>query len=114
VDRWIIDWDPLNGRWLLVRQCNKQGLWTVEPWHQKRTHGNAGEVLVHEFGSTPIFTQSYQAATRLAMYCHENGPPPGLRWISAIPNNIQDLLEELRIDDILACRNAHRHEGVWS
>jgi hypothetical protein len=38
----------------------------------------------------------------------------GLCWISAIPNNIQNLLEVRRIDDILACRSAHRHEGVGS
>jgi hypothetical protein len=99
--RWIIDRDPINARWLLVRQCNKQGLWTIERWHQKRTHGNADEVLVHEFTSAPIFNRSYQAATRLAMFCHENGPPAGLHWISAIPENIQDLIDERRVDDVL-------------
>jgi hypothetical protein len=93
VFRWMIDWDPNNARWLLVRQCNNQGLWTVERWCKKRTHGNADEVLVHQFASTPIFTRSYQAAMRLAMHCHENGPPAGLGWISAISENIQELID---------------------
>jgi hypothetical protein len=44
--RWMIDWDPFNRRWLLVRQCNNQGLWTIERWRKKRTHGNADELLV--------------------------------------------------------------------
>jgi hypothetical protein len=92
--RWMIDWDPFNGRWLLVRQCNNRGLWTVERWRKKRPHGNADEVLVHQFASTPIFTRSYQAATRLALYCHETGPPAGLRWISACPENIEELKEQ--------------------
>jgi len=39
------------------------------------------EVLVFNFGSTPIFTRSYQSAMRLAMYCNGNNPPHGLRWI---------------------------------
>jgi hypothetical protein len=108
--RWMIDWDPFNGRWLLVRQCNNQGLWTVERWHQKRPHGNADEVLVHQFGSTPIFTQSYQAAMRLGMHCHANGPPAGLRWISACPENIQELIDDRRIDEIIARRNAHQED----
>jgi hypothetical protein len=100
--RWIIDWDPFNGSWLLVRQCNNQGLWTVERWRQKRPHGNADEVLVHEFGSTPIFTRSYQAAMRLAMFCHETGPPAGLRSISACPENIEDLIDKRRVDEVLS------------
>ena len=105
--RWMIDWDPNNARWLLVRQCNNQGLWTIERWRKKRTHGNADEVLVHEFGSTPIFTRSYQAAMRLAIHCHKNGPPAGLRWISACPENIEDLLDEHRIDRVpLKCAPA--------
>jgi hypothetical protein len=72
--RWMIDWEPLNGKWLLVRQCNNQGLWTIERWRKKRTHGNADEILVHEFTSAPIFTRNYQSAMRLAEHCHENGP----------------------------------------
>jgi hypothetical protein len=87
-----------------------KGLWTVERWWKKRPHGNADEVLVHEFGSTPIFARNYQAATRLAEYCHENGPPAGLRWASAIPENIEALIDEGRIDGALARRNAHQED----
>jgi hypothetical protein len=39
---------------------------------------------------------------RLAEHCHENGPPAGLRWISACPENIKALIDERRIDEVLA------------
>ena len=78
--------DPYNSRWLLVRECLVQGLWMVERWTQRRRHGDADEILVHEFGSTPIFTRSCPAAMRLAMHCHVKGPPAGLRWTSACPD----------------------------
>src|SRR5450759_4574486 len=55
---------------LMVRCCGKHHLWTVERWGEKRPYNNADEVLVFLFGSTPIFTRSYQAAMRLAAYCH--------------------------------------------
>ena len=78
--------DPYNSRWLLVRECLVQGLWMVERWTKRRRHGDADEILVHEFGSTPIFTRSCPAAMRLAMHCHVNGPPAGLRWTAACPD----------------------------
>ena len=78
--------DGLNPRWLLVRECLVQGLWMVERWTERRRHGDADDILVHEFGSTPIFTRSCPAAMRLAMHCHAKGPPAGLRWTPACPN----------------------------
>jgi hypothetical protein len=78
--------DPYNSRWLLVRECLVQGLWMVERWTKRRRHGDADEILVHEFGSTPIFTRSCPAAMRLAMHCHVKGPPAGLRWTAACPD----------------------------
>jgi len=44
--------------------------------------------LVHIFGSTPIITRTYQAATYLAEFCYFNGPPAGLRWVNECPDNI--------------------------
>ena len=78
--------DPYNSRWLLVRECLVQGLWMVERWTGRRRHGDADDILVHEFGSTPIFTRSCPAAMRLAMHCHVKGPPAGLRWTAACPD----------------------------
>jgi hypothetical protein len=77
--------DPVErygSRWLLVRECLVQGLWMVERWTAERRHRDADKILVHEFGSTPIFTRSCPAAMRLAMHCHVK-PPAGLRWIAA-------------------------------
>ena len=45
------------------------------------------EVLVHTFGSTPIFTRSCESAMRLAVHYRENRAPSGLRWIKACPTN---------------------------
>ena len=35
------------------------------------------------------------------MHCHENGPPAGPRWISACPENIEELIDERRIGAVL-------------
>jgi hypothetical protein len=103
---WLVD-----SRWLLVRECFVEGLWMVERWSAKRCYQGSDQILVHEFGSTPIFTRSDQAAMRLAMYCHENGPPVGLRWISACP---KDYLTggKRRIDEVLTRRNAHQEDHL--
>jgi len=73
-------WDPTS---LLVQRCGKQHLWTVErlPTGQQAA---AYELLVHRFGSTPIFTRSHQSAMRLAMHCHADCPRE-LRWVKAVP-----------------------------
>jgi hypothetical protein len=89
-DVYIRDVDPVdsdNCRWLLVRQCFVDGLWMVERWTRKRRYAGSDEILVHEFGSTPIFTRSCPSAMRLAMHCHVKGPPAGLRWIAASPDD---------------------------
>jgi hypothetical protein len=96
---------------LRVRECGKLRLWTVERWNEKRPYQDFDEILVHEFGSTPIFTRSYQSAMRLAMYCHENGPPAGLRWIYACPGkDAVEFARERRLDEALVCRNAHQED----
>ena len=100
---------------LKVRQCSNQGLWTIERWSETRRYDNADEILVHHFGSTPIFTRSYQSAMRLAMHCHVNGPPDVLRWIGACPKNYQvavEIARERNIDEALARRNAHQEDHL--
>ncbi len=58
---------------LEVRKFEGTNLWTVER-HDLDGGRHDEEVLVYMFGSTPIFTLSYQAAMRLAMHCHANSP----------------------------------------
>lgn len=73
---WRRDFRKRVQRWhLMVRGCGP--FWTVE-------RACTGEVLVFRFGSMPILNRNYQAAMRLAEYCH---PEPrgiasgSLRWI---------------------------------
>jgi hypothetical protein len=87
-----IGWNSL----LLVRESDETGLWTIERLSEAR-QSEVDEVLVFEFGWTPIFTPSSQSAMRLAMYCHENEPPRGLRWIKmGSPENRQGAIEFAR------------------
>jgi hypothetical protein len=53
------------------------------------------EILVHTFGSTPAVTRSQEAAMWFAEHSHEEGPPPGLRWIKAVPNNLEGAIATL-------------------
>ena len=81
---------------LMVRECEETNLWTVERLGRARRHVDDDEVLVHVFGSTPIFTRSYQSAMRLAMHCHKKGPPNGLRWIQTTPDDREGAIEMAR------------------
>ena len=60
---------------LMVRECGETNLWTVERLWEERRYVDYDEVLAYEFGSTPIVTRNPHSSMRLAMYCHENGPP---------------------------------------
>lgn len=63
---------------LLVRESDDTGLWTVERMSEGRRPGvDADEVLAFIFGWTPIFTRSYQSAMCLVEHCHADGPPLG-------------------------------------
>jgi hypothetical protein len=65
--------------YLLVRGAGE--FWTVER--------NADEALAFEFGPTPIFTRTVEAAMYLAEYCRYGyRPRPGLRWAVASPTGI--------------------------
>jgi hypothetical protein len=98
--------DSGRSRCLMVRQCDDKGLWTIERWSASRTYQSMDEILVHQFGSTPIMTRSYQSAMRLATHCHAIGLPPGLRWIEACPNNCDSAIESARARGIA---EAHLH-----
>src|SRR5262249_22502071 len=105
---------PRGLQHLRVWECEKPRLWTVERLSESRPY-RSDEVLVHQFGSTPIFTRSYQSAMRLATFCHENGPPDGLRWISACPEDGKDAVEfarERNITEALVRRNAHHEDHL--
>ena len=84
---------------LPVRRCDKHEWWVIE-----RRVADVDEVLVFNFGSTPIFTRGYQSAMRLAMYCNGNNPPHGLRWIKETPDDCPGAIEfarKRRIDEAL-------------
>jgi len=111
-ERGLHDYFDALGAWL-VPICSNQGLWTIERWGPSRQYTESDEILVHQFGATPIFTRSYQSAMRLAIYCHANGPPAELRWIAAFPKDYQVAVEialERSINEALACRNAHQED----
>jgi hypothetical protein len=50
--------------------------------------------LVHNFGSTPILTRTYQEATYLAEFCFKKGPlPTGLWWVHECPDDMNDAID---------------------
>jgi hypothetical protein len=69
---------------LLVRECGETNLWTIERLGLPRQYTDVDEVLVHQLGSTPIFTRCSQSAIRLAMYCQAYGALDGFRWIKVV------------------------------
>ena len=76
---------------LIVRRCDKHEWWAIE-----RRVADVDEVLVCSFGSTPIFTRSYQSAMRLAMHCNVDDPPHGLRWVKEAPDDCSGAIEFAR------------------
>jgi hypothetical protein len=70
-------WKPARTNRLWV--CGLGEFWTVER--------EIETVLVFAYGSMPIVTRSYQAAMRLAEYCHPQ-PAPGLMWVVMTPDGI--------------------------
>jgi hypothetical protein len=64
--------------------------------------------LAHIFGSTPILARSYQAATCLAEFCFWEGPPPGLCWAEACPDDVNGAIkfaQQRRIKEAMAARS---------
>jgi hypothetical protein len=81
---------------LTVRAVNEQELWGIERFSFGRKYPDYGEVLVFPFGSTPFLTRNYQSAIYLSEVCHRNGPPAGLRWINAVPDDLRGAIEFAR------------------
>lgn len=78
-------------RWpdvLVVRRCDKHEWWMIE-----RRVADVDEVLVFNFGSTPIFTRSPASAMRLATYCNVSNPPHGLLWVKQTPDDCSGAIE---------------------
>ena len=81
----------MYGNCMAVRQCGR--FWTVERQND--------EVLAFTYGSLPVFTRTYQAAMRLAEYCHlpipkeaswhprPRGVASSLRWVISTPDGIR-------------------------
>lgn len=76
---------------LVVRRCDKHEWWAIE-----RRVADVDEVLVFDFGSTPIFTRSYVSAMRLATHCNVNNPPHGLRWIKQAADDSEAAIDFAR------------------
>ena len=79
-----------------VRRCGDRELFTVERFGRWHPYKNWHQVLIHTFGSTPVFTRNYQSAMQLAEYCHMKGPPLGLNWITAVPADKDEAVEFAR------------------
>ena len=77
------------GQILSVARFGCSRFWSI---HQEMTP----DILVFGFGSTPMLTSSEAAAMRLAMHCHLNGPPNGLRWNNPFPKDRAGALEVAR------------------
>jgi hypothetical protein len=89
-------WKDIGPDCLVVR--GGKPLWQIERnGSPGRPHGHPNMALVHNFGSTPILTRTYQAATYLAEFCYWNDPPAGLRWIDECPDDFRGAIEFYRI-----------------
>jgi hypothetical protein len=78
---------------LLILRC-KPFWWIARntgPW--RRPHDHTNFALVHNFGSTPILTRTYQEATYLAEFCLKEGPPAGLCWVHECPDDMNDAID---------------------
>jgi len=99
-------WKDIGPDSLVVRGYCGQPLWAVERnGPTGRPHRHQNMALVHGFGSTPILTRTYQAATYLAEFCYFNGPPRGLQWVNECPDDIDgaiDFAEARNINEAVA------------
>jgi hypothetical protein len=91
---------------LMVRKFNETNLWAVERLGIVRPQRHIDEVLVFNFGPTPILTRSCASAMQLAMHCRCN-PPSGLslRWIKVVPDDLTSAVEfawKHQIDEALS------------
>ena len=80
----------------MVRQYAGQRWWTVERFRVDRRYTEITDVLVFDFGSTPIFCWDYKAAMYLAEYCQSKELRGGLRWVVACPGDKDGAIEFAR------------------
>jgi hypothetical protein len=95
---------------LIVRGYCGQPFWQIERNGSpgRRPHNHPNMALVHLFGSTPVLTRTYHAATFLAEFCYLNGPPPGLRWVDECPDDVSGAIkyaQQRRINEATATRS---------
>jgi hypothetical protein len=99
-------WKDIGADGLIVRGYHGHPFWHVERnGPPGRPHGYRNMTLVHIFGSTPVVTRTYQAATYLGEYCYHNDPPGGLRWVNECPDDIRgaiEFAEQRRVDEAIA------------
>jgi hypothetical protein len=90
---------------LIVRLCGDHEWWIIE-----RRVADIEQVLVCNFGSTPILTPGYKSAMCLAMHCSVDNPPHGLRWIKLAPDDCEGAIEfalERHVDELFGAHSAH-------
>ena len=98
----------MNPKFLFVGSYGNRNFWTIERYSQSRDHLRSCEVLVIDFGSTPVLTRSYALAMHIAMHCHVN-QLSGCRWINTFPNDLAGAIELARkrlIDEAMSERSA--------
>ena len=77
--------EPGRGCDLLVRRIGSSNCWTVERLALKRKYQWEDEILMDQFGLIVVVAESAEQAKQLAVYCHENGPPPKFTWGRTCP-----------------------------
>ena len=98
----------MNPKFLFVGSYGNRNFWTIERFSQSRDDLKSCEVLVVDFGSTPVLTRNYALAMHLAMYCHVNQLSE-CRWINTFPNDLPGAIElarKLLIDEVMSERSA--------
>jgi hypothetical protein len=79
---------------LVVQKCGH--FWRIgwDTGTLARPHDHSYFALVHNFGSTPIITRTYQEATYLAEFCFEdNSLLAGLCWVHECPDDINGAID---------------------
>jgi hypothetical protein len=100
-----------QGQWgLTVERIGE--FWMAKRWERPNRINPVGlpdEVLVLPFGSTPIFTRTYQPIMRLAQRCRWTEPQPfGYKWVTILPVNSEGAIRfanERRIQEISDCKH---------
>jgi hypothetical protein len=85
-------------RGLMVQEYG--GLWSIERFRGRRDmQFVAHKILVHRFGSTPIFAPNLEAAMCLVTHCRSNSTPT-LRWTATRPADLDGAIERAKTRQI--------------